>query len=91
MEEVHDKLMGLTVSELTKVKNFINNLMVMKSKSALSVGAKVYIVQKTKKTLGIVKKINQSRAVVEISDKGEMWSGQFGRDYNVPFSMLEVI
>ena len=44
-----------------------------------SVGARVYVVQKTKKTPGTVRKINQTRAIVTM----------MGRDYNVPFSMLE--
>ena len=51
----------------------------MKAKSALTVGANVFVVQKTKKTPGVVEKINQTRAIVNMK----------GRSYNVPFSMLE--
>ena len=51
----------------------------MKAKSALSVGANVFVVQKTKKTPGVIEKINQTRAIVKM----------LGRSYNVPFSMLE--
>ena len=52
----------------------------MKAKSALSVGARVYVVQKTKKTPGTVRKVNKTRAIVTMANGG---------DYNVPFSMLE--
>jgi len=45
------------------------------------VGADVYVVQKTKRTPGVVKKVNRTRAIVEMK----------GRRYNVPFSMIEVI
>ena len=57
----------------------IQEIKTMKAKSALSVGANVFVVQKTKKTPGVVDKINQTRAIVNMK----------GRSYNVPFSMLE--
>ena len=77
--KVNDQLMGLTVSELTQVQSMIQDIKTMKAKSALSVGARVYVVQKTKKTPGTVRKINQTRAIVTM----------MGTDYTVPFSMLE--
>ena len=79
LSKVSDQLMGLTISELTKVQKIVQDIKTMKAKSALSVGARVYVVQKTKKTPGTVRKINQTRAIVTM----------MGRDYNVPFSMLE--
>ena len=79
LSKVTDQLMGLTISELTQVQNLIQEVKTMKAKSALSVGARVYVVQKTKKTPGTVRKINQTRAIVKMK----------GRSYNVPFSMLE--
>tara|TARA_R110000796_G_scaffold161348_2_gene278059 strand:+ start:501 stop:785 length:285 start_codon:yes stop_codon:yes gene_type:complete len=48
--------------------------------SEIAVGTKVYVVQKTKKTLGTVTKINRSKAVVELPQGS----------YRVPLSMLEV-
>ena len=51
----------------------------MKAKSALSVGSNVFVVQKTKKTPGVIEKINQKKALVRMR----------GTVYNVPFSMLE--
>tara|TARA_R100001591_G_scaffold117760_2_gene138050 strand:- start:390 stop:644 length:255 start_codon:yes stop_codon:yes gene_type:complete len=77
--KVNDQLMGLTMSELTQVQKMVQDIKTMKAKSALSVGANVFVVQKTKKTPGVIKKINQTRAIVNMK----------GRSYNVPFSMLE--
>ena len=79
LSKVTDQLMGLTISELTQVQGLIQEVKTMKAKSALTVGADVFVVQKTKKTPGVVEKINQTRAIVNMK----------GRSYNVPFSMLE--
>ena len=79
LSKVTDQLMGLTISELTQVQSLIQEVKTMKAKASLSVGANVFVVQKTKKTPGVVEKINQTRAIVNMK----------GRSYNVPFSMLE--
>ena len=79
LSKVTDQLMGLTLSELTQVQSLIQEVKTMKAKSVLTVGANVFVVQKTKKTPGVIKKINQTRAIVKMK----------GRSYNVPFSMLE--
>ena len=80
LSKVTDQLMGLTISELTQVQKLIQEVKTMKAKSVLTIGANVFVVQKTKKTPGVVEKINQTRAIVNMQ----------GRSYNVPFSMLEV-
>ena len=77
--KVNDQLMGLTISELTQVQSMIQEIKTMKAKSAIVVGGNVFVVQKTKKTPGVVEKINQSRAIVNMK----------GKRYTVPFSMLE--
>ena len=79
LSKVTDQLMGLTISELTQVQSLIQEVKTMKAKSALTVGADVFVVQRTKKTPGVIEKINQTRAIVNMK----------GRSYNVPFSMLE--
>ena len=53
----------------------------MKAKASISVGDKVYVVQKTKKTLGVVEKVNIKKAIVTLPE---------GR-YNVPLTMLECV
>ena len=88
LSKVSDQLMGLTMSELTQVQKMVQDIKTMKSKSALSVGARVYVVQKTKKTPGTVRKINQTRAVVDLVVSpitGET------APYNVPFSMIQPV
>ena len=77
--KVNDQLMGLTISELTQVQNMVQEIKTMKAKSAIIVGGNVFVVQKTKKTPGVVEKINQTRAIVSM----------LGKSYTVPFSMLE--
>ena len=79
LSKTNDQLMGLTLSELTQVQNMIHEIKSMKAKAALSVGANVFVVQKTKKTPGVIEKINQKKALVRMR----------GTVYNVPFSMLE--
>ena len=80
LSKVTDQLMGLTISELTQVQGLIQEVKTMKAKSALTVGANVFVVQKTKKTPGVIEKINQKKALVKM--KGTL--------YTVPFTMLEV-
>ena len=79
LSKVSDQLMGLTMSELTQVQNMIQEIKTIKAKSVLSVGANVFVVQKTKKTPGVIEKINKTKALVKMR----------GTLYNVPFSMLE--
>ena len=71
--------MGLTLTELNQVLDMVYDVKTLKAKSVLTVGANVFVVQKTKKTPGVIEKVNQTRAIVNMK----------GRSYNVPFSMLE--
>ena len=66
LSKVTDQLMGLTISELTQVQGLIQEVKTMKAKSALTVGADVFVIQKTKKTPGVIEKINQTRAIVNM-------------------------
>lgn len=69
-----------SVSELNEVYAFAKDVIAMKAKSEISVGSEVFVVQKTKKTLGIVEKVNVKKAIVSMN----------GSRYNVPLTMLEV-
>ena len=69
-----------SLSELNELSSFISDCKTMLGKAALSVGSKVNVVQKTKKTPGVITKMHITRARVDMS----------GRLYNVPFSMLEL-
>ena len=79
LSKINDQLMGLSLTELNQVLDMVYDVKTLKAKSVLWVGANVFVVQKTKKTPGVVEKINQTRAIVNMK----------GRSYNVPFSMLE--
>ena len=69
-----------SLSELNELTSFINDCKTMLGKSALSVGSKVNVVQKTKKTSGVITKMMVKKALVDMK----------GRIYRVPFAMLEL-
>ena len=87
-QKVADQLMSLKISELNEVMQLVQEIKVMKAKSTISVGDRVYVVQKTKKTPGTIRKINKTRAIVDMVTNpiSGATSG-----YNVPFSMLEAV
>lgn len=68
-----------SVSELNEVIKLCNEVKKMNAKTSLTVGQKVYVVQKTKRTLGTLKAIKVSRATVELPEG----------TYSVPLTMLE--
>ena len=72
-------LQELTVIQLKDTKVLIDTIVKTKLKRELLVGSEVYIVQKTKKTPGVITKIMQSKCLVDIE----------GRVYRVPMTMLE--
>ena len=69
-----------SLSELNDLSAFISECKTMLCKSTLCVGSKVNVVQKTKKTPGVITKMNIKKAIVDMN----------GMLYNVPFSMLEL-
>jgi|TARA_B110000438_G_scaffold7708_1_gene7553 hypothetical protein len=69
----------LSLTELNELSAFINDVKVINAKASLTVGQKVNVVQKTKKTPGVITKIMQSKCLVDM----------LGRVYRVPMSMLE--
>ena len=75
-----DQLWALPVSNLQKIKVSIDDIIESKVKSSLYVDQEVYVIQKSKKESGVIKKINKTRAIVIMDN----------RDWNVPFSMIEV-
>ena len=77
---LHDTLNNMTVAQLKDTKDVIDVIVKNKLKRELLVGAEVYIVQKTKKTPGIITKIMQTRCLVKMRDM----------TYRVPMTMLEL-
>ena len=70
-----------SLSELNELTSFISDCKTMLGKSTLVVGSKVWVVQKTKKTAGVITKMNIKKALVDMN----------GMTYRVPFAMLELI
>ena len=78
-ESMRKEIMSMNLSELNNLTDFIRDVQIMTAKSTLKVGMDVYIVQKTKRELGKITKINIKKAIVQIGS----------RSYRVPMSMLE--
>ena len=68
------------LGELNELSRFIQDCKTMLGRASLRVGAKVFVVQKTKKTPGVITKMNIKKAIVDMR----------GSSFNVPFSMLEL-
>jgi len=71
---------GFSNSELSEPINYISSTKTQQAKADIFVGADVWVVQKTKRTPGVVEKINIKKAIVSMN----------GSRYNVPLSMIEV-
>ena len=77
--EIKLALMTLNTSELTDVINAAKDLKTFTAKSTLTVGQDIFVVQKTKRTAGVILKINAKKAHVSMR----------GSIYVVPFAMIE--
>tara|TARA_B110000211_G_scaffold37293_1_gene37497 strand:- start:529 stop:813 length:285 start_codon:yes stop_codon:yes gene_type:complete len=80
MNTFNNKLFSMSIEDLNNTKDLIVDIIKNKVKSVMKVGMKVNVVQKTKKTSGVITKIMQSKCLVDLS----------GKIYRVPMSMLEV-
>ena len=69
------------LQQLNELRSFIVSVSVSNAKRSISVGSNVWVVQKTKRTPGVVTKVNIKKAQVDMR----------GRIYNVPLSMLELV
>ncbi len=70
---------NFSLSELNELSAFTNSVKTLNAKASLSVGDNVFVVQKTKRTPGIITKVNVKKAIVDMR----------GRSYSVPLSMIE--
>ena len=71
---------NFSLSELNELSAFTNSVKTLNAKASLSVGDNVFVVQKTKRTPGVITKVNVKKAIVDMR----------GRSYSVPLSMIEV-
>ena len=63
---------------LNELSSLISDCKTMLGRTTLSEGSQVWVVQKTKRTTGVITKMNRTKAVVDMN----------GMSYRVPFSML---
>ena len=70
---------NFSLSELNELSAFTNSVKTLNAKESLSVGDNVFVVQKTKRTPGVITKVNVKKAIVDMR----------GRSYSVPLSMIE--
>ena len=83
------KQIGLySLSDLNELTAAIKEAKEFSARSSISVGAEVYVIQKTKKTLSIVTKINKTRALVKMIGVGDFFPMR-NSVYRVPLTMLE--
>jgi len=75
-----ETLNKMSISQLNDTKAMIDTLIKSKVRNEMKVGTRVNVVQKTKKTPGVITKIMNSKCLVDLS----------GRIYRVPMTMLEV-
>jgi hypothetical protein len=82
LTEIKQEIMrgNFSTSDLQSLISYTRTVMETQTKATLNVGDNVFVVQKTKRTPGVVKKVNIKRAIVEMQ----------GSSYNVPLSMIEV-
>jgi len=85
--------MNLIMNEIRKIDNladlnaltaFVQDCKTTLGRTTIMVGSKVNIVQKTKKTAGVVTKVMIKKALVETTKYGQT-------TYRVPLAMLELI
>ena len=69
-----------TTTELSGLITFIQGVKTNQVKRSIAVGDQVFVVQKTKRTLGTVESIKIKKAIVNMP----------GGRYNVPLAMLEL-
>jgi len=82
MTEIKQAVMrgNFSTTELQSLMSYTRTVMETQTKATLNVGDDVFVVQKTKRTPGVIKKVNIKRAIVDMQ----------GSSYNVPLSMIAV-
>jgi hypothetical protein len=82
MSEIKQAVMrgNFSTTELQSLMSYTRTVQETQTKATLNVGDDVWVVQKTKRTAGVIKKVNIKRAIVDMQ----------GSSYNVPLSMIEV-
>ena len=81
MNDLNSYLFSMNVEDLKNTVDLIRDIIESKIKSSLKINDEVYIVQKTKKSSGVITKIMRSKCLVRQNSNNTV--------YRVPMSMLE--
>ena len=79
LTDIRQAMLALDTADLNDIIDLAHELKTLKGRVSLKVGQDVWVVQKTKRTAGIIEKVNQKKAQVRMR----------GSIYNVPFGMIE--
>ena len=79
VSEIKNAMMTMTQTELSQIMNIAQQIKAISAQATFNVGDSVWVVQKTKRTQGVIEKMNPKKAVVSMR----------GSSYTVPVSMLE--
>ena len=79
LTDIKQAMLALDTADLNDIIDLAHELKTLKGRTSLKVGQDVFVVQKTKRTAGVIVKINTKKAHVEMR----------GSIYNVPFAMIE--
>jgi len=79
LTDIRQAMLALDAADLNEIIDLAHELKTLKGRVSLKVGQNVWVVQKTKRTAGIIEKVNQKKAQVRMR----------GSVYNVPFTMIE--
>jgi len=79
LTDIRQAMLALDTADLNEIIDLAHELKTLKGRVSLKVGQNVWVVQKTKRTAGIIEKVNQKKAQVRMR----------GSIYNVPFGMIE--
>jgi len=79
LTDIRQAMLALDTADLNEIIDLAHDLKTLKGRVSLKIGQNVWVVQKTKRTAGIIEKVNQKKAQVRMR----------GSIYNVPFAMIE--
>jgi len=79
LTDIRQAMLALDTADLNEIIDLAHDLKTLKGRVSLKVGQNVWVVQKTKRTAGIIEKVNLKKAQVRMR----------GSIYNVPFAMIE--
>ena len=79
LDDIRQAMLALDTADLNDIIDLAHDLKTLKCRVSLKVGQNVWVVQKTKRTAGIIEKVNLKKAQVRMR----------GSIYNVPFGMIE--